>query len=390
MNQIAAQLRSMKDRNGAGGVSADQKRVAKRAMLSAIGGDLAAIEGKASLRMKYFLWISQSFISRPVAIGTAAVVLTTSGLMTTVNAAQNSLPGDMLYTVKLINERAQIELASLDRRAVLHTEFAERRLREVEKLQANSSTRNSQLVTDTMNAYTQEVASANQNLRALQASGDAATMATANEVDQNLSTLDSAMQHAETPVVSENGSVALSAAVTTTQAAQEDTIAVAVEAHDQDVSGASVRELQEMFDRQFAALTSREAFDLRRIATIRSSIATHEKELSGLTIISGADLSRLERSITIAMADVAPAMDTFTAGGYRSAFDALQHADNLLRGIEASIAEAETVITDALMNSASDEAGGASTEEEIVPSDPTADAALSVPQSSQSDVGPTP
>lgn len=353
MNTIAAQLRSAKSRATAGGFSVDKKLQAKRALLTSIGGDLSEIEGSSAIQTNYLLWLSRSFISRPVAFSAAAIVLTTSGLLTTVSAAQQSLPGEMLYSVKLINERAQLHIASLDRRAVLHTEFAENRLHEVEMLQADSSTRNSSLVTETVKAYTQEVASANQNLRALQASGDATILATANTVDQNLSSLDSAMQRAVTPVTSEDGSAAVSDAVTTTQVAQEDTITVAVQAQDENeqVSSApSSRELDDMFDRQYSAITTREAFDLRRLSTIRSLLENHADILADVSPLSVSDLSRLERSIKTATSDLNSIMNAFAAGGYRSAFDSLNHIDSVLRGIESAIAEAETVITETMMN----------------------------------------
>lgn len=348
MNKIAAQLRSLKDQANAGGFSVDARRVAKRALLSSIGADLAQVESTApSLRTTYLFWLSRSFVSRPIAIGVAAVALATSGLMTTVSAAQDSVPGDALYSVKLVNERAQLQLASLDRRAVLHTEFAERRLREVAKLQSDSTTRNSPLVTDTMNAYTQEVASANQNLRQLQASGDTTTIATANEVDQKLASLDSTITNSTTPVTSAEGSAAVEAAQTTTQVAQEDTVTVAVEAQKYDETGTSSVDLQAMFIRQFGAITTRKAFDLHRVTIIRT-LLQQKPEFATLGMTES-DLTRLERSINIAVADIAPAMDQFSAGGYRSAFDVLKHADTVLRGIESTIADMETSITAAMM-----------------------------------------
>jgi hypothetical protein len=348
MNQIAAQLRSVKHRESAGALSADQKLVGKRAVLTAIGGNLEGAPG-VSLRASYLLWLSHSFISRPVAIGVAGFVLAGSGLMTTVNAAQESLPGDVLYSVKRINERAQLQIASLDRRAVLHTEFAQRRLREIERLQSDSSTRDTSIVTETMNAYTQEVASANHNLRELQASGGETTVATANQVDQNLATLNTTIANTSVPLTSTDGSLAVSSALSTTQVAQEDVITVAVEANDHEDTAASEQDLQEMFMRQFGEITTRKAFDDHRISVVRSSLKQHKRILESLRIASESDLARLERSMDIAIADVMPAMDAFRSGEHRSAFDALKRADVVLRGIEAAIAEMETAIISALM-----------------------------------------
>ncbi len=351
MNKIAAQLRAAKSRPSAGGFSVDAQIAAKRSLMLAIGADISvpSTDPAVNLKTRYVLWLSQSFISRPVAVGVAGFVLAVSGLMTTVNAAQQSLPGDVLYTVKLINERAQLQLASLDRKAVLHTEFAETRLKEVAKLQSDTSGRDTNLVAQTIDAYTQEVASANQNLRELQASGNSTTVATASEVQQNLVALDSTITNSVGPAASSEESAAVTSAQTTTQVAQDDSVTVAVEAHNDENSEQSTRELNDMFLRQFAAIGTRKTFDMHRIAVIRASLEAHTDVLGASGIMTDTDLYRLERSINIAVADVAPAMDTFAMGGYRSAFDTLKHADTVLRGIEATLADAETAITTALM-----------------------------------------
>ncbi len=352
MSNIAAQLRAVKKQPKAGGFSVAEHTAAKRSLMLAIGADISqpSVAPAVNLKTRYILWLSHSFVSRPIAIGVAGVVLAVSGLMTTVNAAQQSIPGDALYTVKLINERAQLQLASLDRKAVLHTEFAEKRLNEVTQLQSDTSGRDSNLVAQTIDAYTQEVASANQNLRELQASGNSITVATASAVQQNLVALDSAMTNTVGPATSAEESVAVSSAQSTTQVAQDDSVNVAVQAHQDVASEQSTRELNDMFIRQFAAIGTRKTFDIHRLSVIRSSLTAHADVLSALTVVTDSDLRRLERSINIAVADVAPSMNAVALGNYRSAFDALKHAESVLRGIESTIADTEIAITAALMN----------------------------------------
>ena len=348
MTNLASQLRAAASQPKAGGFSVEQKLVAKRRMLTSIGADLA--ESPVSLRTKYLIWVSQSFISRPVTIGVAGVVLAVSGLMTTVQAAQQSVPGDSLYTVKLINEQAQLQLASLDRKAVLHTEFASNRLNEVTKLQSDSSITNTDLVTKTMNAYTSEVASANKNLQELQVSGNTATIATASQVQQNLASLNSSITATVTATSSPEESAAVTSAQTTTQTVQDNSVAVAVQAHQDITTEQSTADLQAMFTSQFTAIGARKTFDLHRITMIRVALTANASVLGSLAIIAESDLSRLERSINIAVADVASSSDQFHSGDYRGAFDVLKRSSSLLRGIESTIADAETTITSALMN----------------------------------------
>lgn len=351
MTNLASQLRAAASQPSAGGFSVEQKLVAKRRMLTSIGADLA--ESPVSLRTKYLIWISQSFISRPVTIGVAGVVLAVSGLMTTVQAAQQSVPGDALYTVKLINEQAKLQLASLDRKAVLHTEFASNRLSEIAKLQSEPQNTATDLVTKTMNAYTAEVASANKNLQELQVSGNTATIATASQVQQNLASLNSSIATAVAAPASPEESAAVTSAQTTTQTVQDNSVTVAVQAHQDITTEQTTADLQAMFTTQFTAIGARKTFDLHRIAMIRVALTANASTLSALTIMTEADLARLERSINIAVADVAPANDQFQSGDYRGAFDVLKRSSALLRGIESTIADAETAITAALMNAPS-------------------------------------
>ncbi len=352
MNNIASQLRSMKNTAQAGSLSAGEKLVAKRAMLSAIGADITAMElsrATAKINFSYTFWLSRSFVSGPIAIGVAGIVLATSGLVTTVSAAQESVPGEVLYSLKRINEQAQIQLASLDRKAILHTEFAERRLQEVAKLQSDDSTKNSSIVTDTMNDYISEVASANKNLQELQATGNSGTVSTANAVNQKLAMLNSTIVNSATPITSTDGLTAVSTAQDATQTMQDNSVAVAMQAHQTNVTDASSADLQAIFLRKFASITTRKTFDLHRITVIRAMLTTHADVLGPLNLIATSDLDRLERSINIAVADIAPAMDQFSLNNYRSAFEVLKRADNILKGIEATIADTEIAITDLML-----------------------------------------
>lgn len=359
MKNIAAQLRSVKHRPLAGGVILDVHNHKKALLLQAIEGDDVTTafvsHGQSVLAMHYGLWLSRSFISRPIVAGVAGIMIVMSGLLTTVSAAEQSLPGDVLYTVKLLNEKTQLQLASLDRRAVLHTEFAERRLQEVVQLQKESNVdRGGAWVAQTMDAYKNEITSANHNLQELQASGDVATVATASQVRQNLAALDSTITETNTANLTPEQSTAVNQAQTATQIVQENSVTVAVQAHQAANSEESTRELSEMFMGQFRAIETRRTFDLHRLSMMRALLQKHADIFAQTPATMNAeDLERLERSINIALADVGPAMDTFTIGNYRVAFDALQRVEDVLRGIEATIAEGEVSVTDILMSQTS-------------------------------------
>jgi len=75
------------------------------------------------------------FIARPAGIVSALAVLIFSSGVFSVSASKGSLPGDILYPVKLTSEKVKVGLAEKgEQKAKLHVEIAEERVREIEKV----------------------------------------------------------------------------------------------------------------------------------------------------------------------------------------------------------------------------------------------------------------
>ncbi|KKR48832.1 MAG: hypothetical protein UT86_C0002G0006 [Candidatus Magasanikbacteria bacterium GW2011_GWC2_40_17] len=74
------------------------------------------------------------YVVRPVMAVMAIFGLIFGGWTTTVSASYNSLPGDVLYSVKLATESMQTSLASKPEEIKLRMEFAGRRAEEVKKI----------------------------------------------------------------------------------------------------------------------------------------------------------------------------------------------------------------------------------------------------------------
>ncbi len=74
------------------------------------------------------------YVVRPVAVVCLIIGLVTGGWVTTVSASYNSLPGDVLYSVKLATESVQTTLAQKPKETKLRAEFAGRRAEEVKKI----------------------------------------------------------------------------------------------------------------------------------------------------------------------------------------------------------------------------------------------------------------
>mgnify|MGYP001588884829 FL=1 len=80
------------------------------------------------------------FVARPVGVFVSLMVLIFSTGMFGVNASRGSLPGDFLYQVKLTSEKVKVGFTvAEEKKAVLHVQFAEERVKEIEKVSQKSS-----------------------------------------------------------------------------------------------------------------------------------------------------------------------------------------------------------------------------------------------------------
>ncbi|MCR4311799.1 MAG: DUF5667 domain-containing protein [Candidatus Uhrbacteria bacterium] len=354
MADFIQQLKALRNDSQAGAASQSEHLVAKAKLLASIGHESSEAEAPVTSSPVYVRWYVRNLISRPIAIGVSGFVLMTSGWLTTVSAAADSLPGDPLYSIKLVTERAQIQLASLDRKAVLHTEFAERRLKEVSALQNQKAVDiNPTLVRVAVDAYKQELASANANLVELQGNDEQATVETAGLVQQRMSALEvtigTVVNDSVTPTTPEVLEVQES-----TREASDAAVDVAVEATERadidqtESAGQSKLQLEEVFHRELGALQARQSFDLHRGDVIKATVALQRNLLQGVDLPSGDELSRLRRDIDQATETVPDAFDAFAAGSFRVAFDLLHEADIDLLELEAQLAAIEIQLTSAI------------------------------------------
>jgi hypothetical protein len=294
----------------------------------------------------YVSWYVSSFISKPVTIGVASVTLF-AGSLSTVSAASSSLPGETLYSVKRITEQAQLRLASLDRRAVLHTEFAERRLREAAELRSSGSTDEGHqaLAKTAMVEYASELSQASADLKNLKDSvGSSTALAVVTDVQNKIDSMKAVIEEtASTNSTSAAGTETVDAKQAVKEA-QTVATTVAVDVHEQGATEKSTVELKAMFTKELGSIEARQTFDEHRLDTISKTVLG-VKMFDGVKgIPSGDDLKRLSYVIKQTKLQIPEAMNGFAAGGYRSAFATLQGIDAELLKLEANIAETEILI----------------------------------------------
>jgi hypothetical protein len=364
------QLKSLKHDPRFGGLDEAAKAASWAKIAAAIGVDEEPEVIAATPGVSYGMWVLTQYLSRPLMAGAFSVAVIASGWLTTVRAA-DSLPGQKLYSIKMLTEQAQLKLASLDRRAVLHTEFAGRRLQEAADLQGSSTTEvdNGPLVRSAIEAYKQEVTSAGENLRQLKDEGSGQALATATTVQQGLQAIDTAIDE----VAAESGTAEVTqealVAKEVTNVVTEVATAVAVEVHEEEQTEASAYDLKEMFKNGLGEIETRQRFDLERLEVIQAALADTTIDYSGLTLPDPETLLGYEYTIVAVDSGLSAAMNSFAAGGYRDAFERLQELDAALLQIEASMANIEINIMTARQQTAvvePEDAGIESTEDATV------------------------
>ncbi len=142
--QLIEQLKSLKDYNGR--LKPDHVWVdnTRNRLLRQITNNVT--ESKRSVPAKelvsWFIPESIAHAARPAMAMIMISIMTVGGWIVGVNASYDSLPGEVLYGVKIATEKTQVALATVSRDKVvetkLHLEFASRRSEETKKIVENN------------------------------------------------------------------------------------------------------------------------------------------------------------------------------------------------------------------------------------------------------------
>ncbi len=320
------------------------------ALLSAIGARGLTVAPAAYSPQDFFAYIKATqfpTLAKSFAGATAVLALLFGGSLGTVNAAGNSLPGDPLYGLKLVTEQVQLRLASLQDRAVLHTEFAGRRLAEASALQLAGPTdpARSANVKVAVNAFKQEIASANLDLQQLAANGDATALQTASTVAAKITSFNTSLDAAATDNKEDaTVGVEVADAKSVTKEAQTTAVAVVVDTHEEASTGTSTRDMDTLFQQQLGDLRGRQTFDLHRVTVVQAALVKLADRLADTKVPSSDEFKTITYNINQADAGVSEAMDLFAQSAFRAAFDQLSTIDSNLIQIEAKLAEVENLI----------------------------------------------
>lgn len=347
-NDIVAQLKILQRHPRFGARSPEFLAEQRRALMLAIGNNPDAPQRAYGWRdyIAYYREMAGPRFVRNLGGAAAVIAVLMGGWLTTVSAASRSLPGDPLYGLKIVSEQAQLRLASLEQRAILHTEFAERRLYEAAALQ-DGDTASTEVVLQAVEAFKNEVSSANDDLQALQSSASPSAAATASAVEVKLNQLDAVLDKA-VAAVNDEISTEVQEAKDVSREVQSVAVSVIVDDHAAQETVQSQRELKDLFLREYGDVQARQTFDLHRVDVLETAIAANKERLNDAAVLSSDDLRAMRVAIDGIGNDIAATMNSFALGAYRDAFDVLHALDEQLIDIEVTLAASEIAITEAM------------------------------------------
>jgi hypothetical protein len=289
---------------------------------------------------QYVFWGFRHVSLQPLAAGVSIFAIIFGGWITTVNASFDSVPGDVLYPVKLATERVQLTFAAnAGRRARLHSEFAGRRLQEAASISSSNKQGKDVRTKAAFADFKTQVASAQAELKHVPASEMVGVAVT---LDQKTDEFKSYLSQAEGSV-SESVRQDVKEAQQVAEQSGEEAVQVLVKAHEETGNGGSTEALQQTFKNRLQDVTKRSALVLGRLLTTEMVVGKMKQEESQERLLGKIRATRFD--VQVQAGEVADAMDRFAAGGYRTAFDTLEKISDVLDGAEDVVAEIEITVS---------------------------------------------
>jgi len=320
-----------------GGIGVGHTEAAWRRLSNDLGFE--AKLGRATYRLRdyleYWQWKFSHVWMQPVSVAMTAFALIFGGWIASVNASFDSVPGDVLYPVKIATERMQVTLAtSGQQRAKLHAEFAGRRIDELNAITSSDLEGKDVRVRVAMDGFQQEIASVNSELVSFTSSNPNEAAALAIIVDQKTDAYVVAISQT-VPTVSEESKSTVAEALTAAEASNVQAINTIVQSHETNQQPKTEESLQKNLQEKLKNLETRTALSLGRLQVIETVLVNR----GSLTTAYAGRIKEARDAVAMHDVSIQTAMNTFAAGGYRTAFD-------LLSEVEAQIAASETIITE--------------------------------------------
>lgn len=313
------------------------------------------------------------YVVRPI-----VVVLLIAGIMmgswvTTVSASYNSLPGDILYSVKLATESVQTTLAPKPQETKLRMEFASRRADEVKKIVKSNVSKKETKVAEAVKHLKSDLEQVKGNLDEMKKSAPVATsLATpqvvevAKAVDQKVTEIQKSLEQTTTQLVNEASTGPVVAAASATgQTVQEQVkqaaavavetgvkaVEVMVEKHQEDKTAVSSDEVKSSVDSKLKTLEEKVTKVEEQISTIVAtstpSATLKEQKQNTATLVAPA-----KETVAVAKEAINQAKNDLSKENFDAALDKLKQSSVLTQA-----AEVKTEATKILVAPASTQGG---------------------------------
>jgi len=299
---------------------------------------------------QYILQTVSGSVLRPVVMSVVALVLVVGGFAATVNAS-HSIPGDILYPVKLASERIQIVFSTNSQeRAILHTEFASRRLHEAAEVAKESGDENSEQVKQAVSRFKVELASANSELQDIKINQPEDVADLAAKIEQTTDEYESILAGSD---LGENDSKEViqevESAIEVVAETEDAAIDALVENNETTPDPFKERNIERAFQSELTSINLRVATNLGRLEVIKGVLVGAEFAPDRLEDI-GLSISEAKQAVSLNGKDITEAVDIFAAGGHRRAFEILNNISSKLTASEEIITGLEIEISTGIIN----------------------------------------
>ena len=346
-------LKEYQDHPRLGGLSDEQVEKGRRDLLQKMNPGKELIEEdfrRSTYSYKdyvdYYWWNVSRLLLRPAMVGLGIFVIVIGGGFTTVSASTDAVPGEVLYTVKLASEKAQLSFAASDRkRAELHLAFATRRLNELSTITKSNVGNKAELVKVATDGFKTQVSDASNVMLGIE---DDVAVELAKLLDSQLDAYTSSIQSVATDLGDDAEVEAdVVAAQDNVDEVEDAAVEVLVTHAENQEDDQSNEDVESVFQNDVSQLDQALKLTLGRISVIQSVLATTE----GITVDEGVDVNALEAQLHDAQAALYDAMNTMAAGGYRTAFEMIKEIEGNVDevtvqviALEISIAEQRTLL----------------------------------------------
>jgi len=309
----------------------------------AIGADPNTQTKQYGMReyFEYLGWQFRERALRPLVMGAAAFVVLIGGWTGMVGAAFDTVPGDVLYPVKIANERAQLSLAFSDeQKARLHMEFASNRLDEAVAIVASGNPDLTDQAMVAIDNFTREITTVSQQIDEMKLADPEAATELALMVDRKVDEYEAAIKQTESDLP-EDAAVDVTVAQESIDSADDQAVEVLVESHETTQEEATAADLQKTFQKDLATINDRFNLTTGRLASIEEVILSNELEFADEYMETVGEANGVMIELKPLTSD---ALNYAAAGGYRKAFEILNEISHGLDGVELGLASVEIAI----------------------------------------------